>query len=115
MTAWLAPLRARRLAAPRARWIAALAGAAALLFLLPAGGMAGAALRAVGLVGALAAVAAALLRPAAAARPVALLDRQPLGAGAGVALVEAGGRRLLLGYGPSGVSLLGDLGDGRRP
>lgn len=115
MIAWLASPRARRLAAPRVRWVAALGAAAILLLLLPAEGMAGAALRALGLLGALAAGAAALRRPTAAARPVVLLDRQSLGGGAGVALVEAGGRRMLLGYGPSGVSLLGDLGNGGRP
>ena len=115
MIAWLASPRARRLGAPRLRWVAALGAAAALLLVLPAEGMAGAALRALGLLGALAAGASALRRPSAAARPVALLDRQSLGGGAGVALVEAGGRRLLLGYGPSGVSLLGDLESGGRP
>jgi len=113
--AWLTSSRARRFAAPHLRWVAALGAAAALLLLLPAEGMAGAALRALGLLGVLAAGAAALRRPAATARPLALLDRQPLGGSAGVALVEAGGRRLLLGYGPSGVSLLGDLGNGGRP
>ena len=116
MIAWLASPRARRLGAPRLRWVAALGAAAALLLVLPAEGMAGAALRALGLLGALAASASALRRaPASAASPVALLDRQPLGGGAGVALVEAGGRRLLLGYGPSGVSLLGELERGGRP
>jgi flagellar biogenesis protein FliO len=87
----------------------ALAGAALALALLPAEGMAGAALRAVALLGALALAAAAVRRAPEADRPVALLDRRPLGRESGVALVEASGRRLLLGYAPSGVAVLADL------
>ena len=103
------------LASPRGRWTAALAAAVALLLLLPAEGMTGSALRALGLLGALALAAGALRGRAAPERPVALVDRQPLGGGTGIALVEAGGRRLLVGYGPSGVSLLGELSQGRTP
>jgi flagellar biogenesis protein FliO len=42
--------------------------------------------------------------------PVAVVARASLGPGAGVALVEAGGRRLLLGVGKDGVRLVRDLG-----
>jgi flagellar biogenesis protein FliO len=60
------------------------------------------------------AVAAVLLRrrartPALPA-PVTVLARAPLGPGLGVALVEAGGRRLLVGWGKDGVRLVRDLG-----
>jgi hypothetical protein len=63
----------------------------------------------------LAALAAAVLlvrrrpRPAAPG-PVLVLTRAPLGPGLGVALVEAGGRRLLVGWGKDGVRLVRDLG-----
>ncbi len=52
--------------------------------------------------------------------PVAVLARAPLGPGLGVALLEAGGRRLLVGWGKDGVRLVRDLGaaggagEGRR-
>lgn len=49
-------------------------------------------------------------RPAPAACPVAILARAPLGPGLGLALVEAGGRRLLVGWGKDGVRLVRDLG-----
>ncbi len=42
--------------------------------------------------------------------PVAILARAPLGPGLGVALLEAGGRRLLVGWGKDGVRLVRDLG-----
>lgn len=48
--------------------------------------------------------------PAPAPCAVAVLARAPLGAGLGVALVDAGGRRLLVGWGKDGVRLLRDLG-----
>jgi flagellar protein FliO/FliZ len=44
------------------------------------------------------------------ADPVAVLARAPLGPGLGVALVEAEGRRLLVGWGKDGVRLVRDLG-----
>lgn len=49
-------------------------------------------------------------RPAPVAAPVAVIARTPLGPGLGVALVEAGGRRLLVGFGRDGVRLVSDLG-----
>jgi flagellar protein FliO/FliZ len=49
-------------------------------------------------------------RPALAAAAVAVVARAPLGPGLGVALVEADGRRLLVGWGKDGVRLLRDLG-----
>jgi flagellar protein FliO/FliZ len=42
--------------------------------------------------------------------PVLVLSRAPLGPGLGVALVEADGRRLLVGWGKEGVRLVRDLG-----
>jgi flagellar protein FliO/FliZ len=48
--------------------------------------------------------------------PVAILARAPLGPGLGVALLEVGGRRLLVGFGKEGVRLVRDLGPGEvRP
>jgi len=47
---------------------------------------------------------------AAAPEPIAVLARAPLAPGLGVALVEAGGRRLLVGWGKEGVRLVRDLG-----
>ena len=50
------------------------------------------------------------------AEPVAVLARAPLGPGLGVSLLEAGGRRLLVGWGKEGVRLVRDLGPGEaRP
>ena len=40
-----------------------------------------------------------------------VLGRQQLGGKSGVALIEAGGRRLVVGYGEQGVSLIHDAGD----
>ena len=49
-------------------------------------------------------------RLAPAVAPVAVVARAPLGPGLGIALVEAAGRRLLVGWGKDGVRLLRDLG-----
>jgi hypothetical protein len=49
-------------------------------------------------------------RGAALPSPVAVVARAPLGPGLGLALVEAGGRRLLVGWGKDGVRLVRDLG-----
>jgi flagellar biogenesis protein FliO len=49
-------------------------------------------------------------RLAPPAAPVAVVARAPLGPGLGIAVVEAGGRRLLVGFGKDGVRLLRDLG-----
>lgn len=43
-----------------------------------------------------------------------VLGRQQLGGKSGVALIEASGRRLVIGYGEQGVSLLHDAGDAPR-
>ena len=64
---------------------------------------------------AIAALAAGLLLARRRARapsphPVLVLSRAPLGPGLGVALVEADGRRLLVGWGKEGVRLVRDLG-----
>jgi flagellar protein FliO/FliZ len=49
-------------------------------------------------------------RPAAATSPVVVVARAPLGPGLGLAVVETGGRRLLVGWGRDGVRLVRDLG-----
>jgi hypothetical protein len=49
-------------------------------------------------------------REAAAPTPVSIVARAPLGPGLGLALVDAGGRRLLVGWGKDGVRLVRDLG-----
>jgi flagellar protein FliO/FliZ len=104
---WLQPAPGW-LSAGWGRWpLAAVALLAAAL--LPGESAATAALRAAALLGALGLAAAALRRAPAAERPLALLDRRPLGRESGVALVEVQGRRLLVGYAPSGVALLADL------
>jgi flagellar protein FliO/FliZ len=62
---------------------------------------------------ALAAVVLLVRRRGRAARPpelIAVLARAPLGPGLGVALLEAEGRRLLVGWGKDGVRLVRDLG-----
>ena len=43
-----------------------------------------------------------------------VLGRQQLGGKSGVALIEASGRRLVIGYGEQGVSLLHDAGEAPR-
>jgi len=45
-----------------------------------------------------------------ASAPVAVVGRAALGPGLGLAIVEAGGRRLLVGWGKDGVRLVRDLG-----
>jgi len=88
-----------------------LAGPAALglLALLPIDGLGGAALRASALIGALALTARALRTPAQAERPLRVPDRQPLGRDNGLALVEVGKRRLLVGWSPAGLKLVADV------
>jgi len=92
----------------------ALAGLLAAMALLPLEGLGGAAVRAAALLGALAAAGAALRAPATAGL-LEVAGRQELGRDSGVALVEAGGRRLLVGYAPRGVRLLADLSREERP
>ncbi len=96
---------------PRQRLLAGAALAAVLLALLsprPAG-LAPAAARAALAVAAFAAAPALLrrrARPAGAASPLLVLAREPLGRDVGVALIEADGRRVLVGFGPHGVRAL---------
>jgi hypothetical protein len=92
-------------------------GAVALCVAVAGGGeLGGAAARALAVVLLLGAGLLALRRrpPGAAGAPALLVERHALGKDAGVALLSAGRRRLLLGYGPSGVSLLAEL-DGAAP
>jgi len=49
-------------------------------------------------------------RAPVASAPVAVVGRAALGPGLGLAIVEAGGRRLLVGWGKDGVRLVRDLG-----
>lgn len=110
-----APRWSRLLGDPRGR--AALLGlgaAAALLLALAPGDLAPAAARAAAAVGGIAAlVALSRARPGrgAPASAVAVIEARPLGRDAGIAVVEIGDRRLLLGFGPAGVRLLAKLGE----
>jgi flagellar protein FliO/FliZ len=45
---------------------------------------------------------------------IAVLARAPLGRDSGLAVVEVGGRSLLVGFGRGGVSLLGDVPTARE-
>jgi hypothetical protein len=101
--------------AARRRWPLAAAALLLAAALLPGAGTPAAALRAAALLGALGIAAAGLRRAPAAEPPVALLERRPLGRDCGVALVEIAGKRLLLGYAPSGVAVLADLSPGPTP
>jgi len=102
--------RLRCLSGPHGR--AALAGAGGLLLVAAAlGGSQSAlvALRAGGVLAVLVAAGWWLRRRAARQREPSVLAveaRQPLTRDAGLALVAIDGQRLLLGYGPRGVSLL---------
>jgi flagellar protein FliO/FliZ len=106
---FLAPL----LRPGRATW--AVAAALLALALVPAGGLAGGAARALALLGALALAAAALRREPAAGRTLAVAARQPLGKDCGLAVVDLPGRRVLVGWGAAGVALLADLPGEERP
>jgi flagellar biogenesis protein FliO len=65
-------------------------------------------------IGALAALVRRRGRPSVAPQ-LSVVARAPLGGDAGLALVEAGGRRLLVGHGRGGVSLVAELGPEARP
>jgi len=103
-------LKRRRLSA---RAVALIAAGAGLAVLAVAGGdAAAAALRALAVVAVLGLAAAALrwrrtrnVAPAV----VSVVERHPLGRETGVAVLVAEGRRLLVGFGPGGVSLLREL------
>ncbi len=93
---------------PRHRLLLGAGGVAVLLALLSAapGGLAPAAARAALGVAALAAAPALLrgrARAAPGASPLRVIARASLGRDAGIAIVEADGRRLLVGFGPQGV------------
>lgn len=107
---------ARLVRSPRARVaLAAAAVPAAALLALSPGGLSTAAARA-GLAAAGVGAVAALLRrrrPASELPPLAVTARAPLSPDAGLAVVETGGRRLLVGWGRGGVALVAEL-DGSR-
>lgn len=102
---------ASTLARRRTLWLAGTALAAASLTLAP-GGLGPVAAR--GAIVAAALGAAAVLarrraaRTGAAAPALAVVSRASLAKDTGVALVEVGGRRLLVGFGAAGVQLLSD-------
>lgn len=112
---------ARLAGSPRARAALAIGAvpAAALLALSP-GEPAATAARAglaAAAVGAIAALARRRGRPSPSA-PLAVTARADLSRDAGIALLEAGGRRLLVGWSRGGVSLVAELGtdpSGERP
>ena len=98
---------------PRGRAAIAVAAvpAAALLALSP-GGLSAAAARAglaAAAIGTIAALARRRGRPAVAPS-LSVTAREPLAGDAGLAVIEAGGRRLLVGYARGGVSLVAELG-----
>lgn len=105
----LRPALSRAVARPRA--LAAAGAVAALLVALAATDLGGTAARAALAVVAIAAAAAALRAGPRAGGPpaIAVAARQPLGRDAGVAVVEAGGLRLLVGFGADGVRVLARL------
>jgi flagellar protein FliO/FliZ len=112
---------ARLAASPRGRAgvLAAAVAGAALLALSP-GGLGPAAARAALAAAAIAALAFLARRRSRTAQgpaPLAIVAREPLANGSGLALVEAGSRRLLVGFGRDGVRLVADLGapGGRTP
>jgi flagellar biogenesis protein FliO len=96
----------------RARVVAACCAALALVAATAGGDLAGGALRASAVV-ALLAVAAVAVRPlgrgAARASSLVVEERQAFTRDSGIALVAAGPRRLVVGYGTAGVRLLADL------
>jgi hypothetical protein len=84
---------------------------AALLALSP-GGLSPTAARA-GLVAAAVGATAALVRRrgrGAISPQLSVVVREPIAGDAGLAVIEAGGRRLLVGYARGGVSLVAELG-----
>jgi flagellar protein FliO/FliZ len=105
-------LAGRIAASPRGR-VAVLGSAllAAALVALSPGALAPAAARAALAAAGIAAVALLARRriQRQTAAPLSVLAREPLASGSGIAIVEAEGRRLLVGFGREGVSLLADL------
>jgi flagellar protein FliO/FliZ len=103
-----------KLAAPRWKLTAVAIGAAAILAAAFAGGEeASLALRCGAVLGALA-VAGAWARRKSKGRgaPIlvlAVVSKQSLGKDCGVAVIEADGRRLLVGFGSGGATLVADL------
>ena len=99
------------------RW-ALVTGAVLVLLAAATSGDLGRGIAAALAVAGLAAAAAALHRhhgEQIAPPTLTLLERQPLGRDAGLALVTADGRRLIVGWGATGVTLLAELShDGPR-
>ncbi|BDG04362.1 flagellar biosynthetic protein FliO [Anaeromyxobacter oryzae] len=105
----IAALAARLARLPAGRGALVVAGAAAGCLLVSApGSLASAAARAALVVAALGAAAAlSRRRPRLALAPeLAVVARAALGKETGVALVDVQGRRLVVGFGPDGVSVL---------
>jgi hypothetical protein len=97
-------------------WLLLAAAALTAVAALWGGELAGSALRAAAVVACLGLTAAALLsRPADSGRPAPLevVARRPLAREAGVAVVTAGERTFVVGYGTAGVAVLAELG--QRP
>ncbi|HSN91259.1 MAG TPA: flagellar biosynthetic protein FliO [Anaeromyxobacteraceae bacterium] len=109
-----APRWPRLLGDPRGRAAAlGIGAAAAFLLALAPGELAPAAARAaaaVGGLGALVALARSRSPRGPSAGGLSVLEARPLGRDAGIAVVEVSGRRMLVGFGPSGVRRLADLG-----
>lgn len=108
--------------APRVRVVllalAATAAAAAGLAVFGPGDLGPVAARgllAVAGLGAMAALARRRPRTRERTPRLAVLERATLGRDGGVALLEADGRRMLVGFGPEGARLLADLGASPTP
>lgn len=105
-----------KLATPQRKVTVIAVGAAAILAAAFAGGEeASLALRCAAVLGALALAGAWARRKSkgrsTAVPALAIVSKQGLGKESGVAIIEADGRRLLVGFGSAGATLVAELGD----
>ena len=101
-----------RAALTRTRLLLGASAALALVAAAAGGDLGGGAVRALAVVAFLGVGVVALRRGRALPQRTATLEvqeRQPIGRDSGVALVQVGSRRYLVGYGPAGVALLAPM------